>query len=251
MIGKKEVTVSLRIEPHLDKIMEDFCTNHKITKSKLTRRAIQSYISNHTRGYLSDVKKKFQNDPESEQIQFDEEILQRLQQIAAKYHLPQNFITRESINLYLNEYRSKNPEVNPKLTISHNIFRKAITIASEKDLEEMAAISFQNGLEYKKHLFQKLDLQEGKINSREAIDFALKILYRDVFAPEAQNWFNKIEYSWKKAQIMIAGKHDLGKNFSLFMKILMQKYMGLFFYELAKNVIRDDTVILTYNPLMK
>ncbi|MHA1583721.1 MAG: ribbon-helix-helix domain-containing protein [Promethearchaeota archaeon] len=154
-----------------------------------------------------------------------------------------------------------NPEINnPKLYLSHNLFRILLKNASEKTIDTLAQESFNLGsAEFnawkkivsslnEKDRSENLNLfsqfpNDKKINLNQLIEmdnsklleFYIDNLVRFAFSPKGQNWFEKIRYSIKDSQIIFTGRHHLGNNFSIFIKKLLGKYMTQFNYILESE----------------
>ena len=129
--------------------------------------------------------------------------------------------------------------------------------ADESLIEEVAEISFQNGMsDYS--LYREVVNALRNTSEELNVERQVEGLVNGVFSPDAQNWFEDIKYGWNGKILILGGKHNLGPNFSLFIKHLMIKYMAVYNYKLQKQEFRepqlkDDektfyTVILYFNP---
>ena len=151
---------------------------------------------------------------------------------------------------------------NKKLTFSQNMLKPLLDNADEALIEKIAEISFQNGVSDRKYIENLLDsFRKGSSTPEHTLDLEgrVKSLIEDVFNPDAQNWFESVRYGWNKKTLVIGGKHNLGRNFSLFIKYLMIKYMGIYDYELISEEFRENksehdnnliyTIILNFSPV--
>ncbi len=156
---------------------------------------------------------------------------------------------------YLNVENKERP--NKKMIISQNILKPLWDSADEVLIEQMAEISFQNGMadtRYFSEILGKLRNPDKKIDMEKRV----KSLVEGVFSADAQNWFEDVNFGWNGDILIMGGKHNLGPNFSLFIKHLLIKYMALYDYKLQKEEFRETqskknenmryTIILYFNP---
>jgi hypothetical protein len=170
--------------------------------------------------------------------------------------------------IYLNIENKDRP--NKKVLFSQNMLKPLLDNVNESMIEEIAEISFQNGISDSELLLETLksvkNISEVISSNPKLQSFMLtdiedrvKGLVEGVFSPEAQNWFDDIKFGWNDKILIVGGKHNLGSNFSLFFKCLMIKYMKLYEYKLQKDDYRESqsktdtkypiyTVILHFNP---
>jgi len=160
--------------------------------------------------------------------------------------------------LYRNIDNKKRP--NKKLILSQNILKPLLDHADDALIQKIAEISFQNGVSDHRYLDNLLDSLKKGINMPDYkldLEDRIKSLIENVFSPDAQNWFDHISYGWNKKTIVIGGKHNLGRNFSLFIKYLMMNYMRIYNYELISEELRESksennkliyVIILNFRP---
>lgn len=113
------------------------------------------------------------------------------------------------------------------------MFKPLLDNADDALIQKIAEISFQNGVSDHRYLDNLLNsLKKGSIIPDYTLDLQgrIKSLIENVFSPDAQNWFDHISYGWNKKTVIIGGKHNLGRNFSLFIKNLMMNYMRIYNY---------------------
>ena len=161
--------------------------------------------------------------------------------------------------LYRNIDNKKRP--NKNVIFSQNMLKPLLDNADEALIEKVAEISFQNGVSDHRYLDNLVD---SLIKSNSTPEYTLdlegriKSLIENVFSPDAQNWFDSVRYGWNKNTMIIGGKHNLGGNFSLFIKYLMIKYMRIYNYKLITEDFRECksednnnliyTIIFTFAP---
>ncbi len=162
--------------------------------------------------------------------------------------------------IYRNIDNKKRP--NKKLIFSQNMLKPLINNADWDVIEEIAEISFQNGVSDHRCIDNLLDiLNKGSTTAEYTLDLEgrVKSLIENVFSPFAQNWFESIKYGWNRKNVIIGGKHNLGPKFSLFIKLLLNKYMKIYNYELKTEEYREGkseetndtiyTIIYSFGPI--
>ena len=157
--------------------------------------------------------------------------------------------------IYLNVENTERP--NKKVLFSQNMLKPLLDSADESLIEEIAEISFQNGMSDSRLYYDVLNALRGTEEDL-TIERRVEGLVEGVFSPEAQNWFEDIKFGWNGKILILGGKHNLGPKFSLFIKHLMVKYMKVYGYELQKEEFRENqlkenekmiyTVILYFIP---
>lgn len=151
-------------------------------------------------------------------------------------------IARSALKSYLYRNIDNKKRPNKKVIFSQNMLKPLLDNANEELIKKIAEISFQNGISDHRYLDNILDsLKEGSIPTEYTLDLEgrIKSLIENVFNPDAQNWFDSIRYGWNKRILVIGGKHNLGRNFSLFIKFLMIKYMKIYNYKLKSEEFRE------------
>ena len=171
-------------------------------------------------------------------------------------------IVRSALKSYIYRNIDNRMRQNKKLIFSQNMFKPLFDNADGALIEKIAEISFQNGVSDRKYLENLTDslAKENSLGHTLGLEGRVKSLIEDVFKPDAQNWFESVRYGWNKKTMIIGGKHNLGRNFSLFIKLLMIKYMGIYDYELISEEFREKkseynnnliyTVVLNFSPVL-
>ncbi len=167
--------------------------------------------------------------------------------------------------IYLNVENKERP--NQKVLFSQNMLKPLLDNADEDLIEKVAQISYDNGMADSELLKKTLntvgneekspDIRYPLIKSLSFDDLEdrVQMLIQGVFSPDAQNWFESIKYGWNDKILIVGGRHNMGKNFSVFFKFLMIKYMDFHDYKLKKDDYRETkvknpvyTVILHFKP---
>lgn len=151
---------------------------------------------------------------------------------ADHYGMSRSELIRQAVSSYVN-LTIENPEFpNPKLFFSHNMLKILFDAVDEQTIKKIAAQSFLNGKrDY--HFFKMLTIGEDPTErpgfSKE--DYTTSMI-ENVFSKNGQNWFEKVKYFHKGDKIVFSGMHDIGENFSNFIRELMSLYMDEIDFEI-------------------
>ena len=171
-------------------------------------------------------------------------------------------IVRLALKSYIYRNIDNRMRQNKKLIFSQNMIKPLLDNADQALIEKIAEISFQNGVSDHKYI-ENLTISFTKDSSTPGhtldLEGRVKSLIEDVFNPDAQNWFESVRYGWNKKTLVFGGKHNLGRNFSHFIKHLMIKYMRIYDYELISEEFRENksehnnnliyTIVLNFSPV--
>ena len=95
--------------------------------------------------------------------------------------------------IYLNVENKERP--NKKVLFSQNMLKPLLDSADESLIEEIAEISFQNGMSDSRLYYDVLNALRGTEEDL-TIERRVEGLVEGVFSPEAQNWFEDIKFGW-------------------------------------------------------
>ena len=145
---------------------------------------------------------------------------------AEHYGLSRSELIRQAAAAYVSLTIDNPDHPNPKLFFSHNMLKILFDAVDEPTIKKVAEQSFLNGKrDY--HFFKKLTT--GK-DPRESDDFSKEdyttSMIENVFSKNGQNWFEKTKYTHKGNTISFSGKHDMGPNFTIFIRELLSYYMN-------------------------
>ena len=173
----------------------------------------------------SNMPQKTNNKNKGRYIQFrlNEEIYQEIDEFSTRFGISKSELARKSIFKYILTF--DNPEhPNPKILFSQNMFKILIDNASPENIENLAKISYENGMADSQYLTN--DKSEKKLLNFEFANFyqLLEVLTKWIFPKEMQNWFEESKVIAENNQYVFKGVHALGQNFSLFIKELLKLY---------------------------
>jgi len=172
------------------------------------------------------------------QFRLDEDTYQLINLFSTRFHISKSKLARRSIIKHILTF--DNPEhPNPKLLISQNELKFLLDNASPDLMRQVAYTSYQNGIADTKYLakgFGEYIPPELKFTTFKERLIALN---RYIFSKDMQNWFEEIEWFEKGSTVILQGIHNLGPNFSLFIKYLMEFYTEDTNYELMKETFTE------------
>lgn len=185
-------------------------------------------------------------------VRFDSETINHIEEFSEKYNISKSQLTRNAIHNYLNLFEEVSSLKNPKMIISQNIFKLALENLSEQQLDELAELSYRNALifgEFWKDKFTFDPEQEQQLDfKKDWLSFLLKHLITQVFSAHGMNWFTDITYEWKDQTCFVSGTHNLGKNFSVFIKCLIKKYIKPGGYKLKRVEMTNSSIDFQIDP---
>ena len=165
-----------------------------------------------------------------------------IEEYCQKSKLSKSKITRDALTKFLKFYQ--NPI--PLILWGKNEFSFTINCLNESELEKLAEISFQNGLGIRDYSIRTLlhieDPTNFTLNPRIVID----MLVNHTYTSKGQNWFNHIKAIWKKNWLMIFGTHEIGLNFSIYIKYVFLKWMESYSFKIIKEDLEKNQMVLEF-----
>lgn len=168
--------------------------------------------------------------------------------VADRVKINRSELIRRAASNFIKLNAVDNPEFpNPKLILSHNLLKILCDAVDENTIKKLAKLSFENGkhdYDYIKKITQKQSPEEIRAMFPED---PIKSVIRDVFSPDGLNWFEKIQYTHRGNRIIISGSHDMGKNFSIFIKYLLDFQLAEIDYHLIKSDMGETELMENRN----
>ena len=179
-------------------------------------------------------------------------LVNNIEYFSAKYHVSKSKLTRNAIRNYLTLFEELDNKKNPKVILSQNLVKFSLRCMDEKQLEELAEISYRNGLTFGDFWTNTLNIERRNQNDlqfeKDWITFLLNHLTQQVFSTEGMNWFTETQFKWVEHGVIFTGNHNLGLNFSFFMKYLLEKYLYRIHYRATKVELEEDKISLYLTP---
>ena len=178
-------------------------------------------------------------------FRIDNSYYNKLEELAAEQNEKKGNIVRKALSFYLNFQSSPFNMI----LWGRNEFGFTLESMTEEKLQELAVLSYENGIESLKSIFEiDTSKKDGKL--KMGISMWLNILIDFSVSSESLNWFDSIEWSWIKKPrktFRIIGNHSINTNFSIYIKFLFTNYMKDYKYHLTKEVLLEDMVILEFS----
>lgn len=178
-------------------------------------------------------------------FRIDNTFYNKLEELSSEQNEKKSTIARKALSFYLNFHSSPFPMI----LLGRNEFGFALSRMKEKDLQELAVLSYKNGIQSINFIFNNYSYKENS-KLKLGINLWLNILIDFAVSSESLNWFDSIEWSWIKKPrktLRIIGNHSLNTNFSIYCKFLFTYYMKDYNFKLTKEVLLEDMVILEFS----
>ncbi|MBD3215585.1 MAG: hypothetical protein GF311_23445 [Candidatus Lokiarchaeota archaeon] len=172
----------------------------------------------------------------------DSNLLEPLNEIIKQRDLTMSELIRNGLFRYLMFFQRDEMKDNPMLIISKNELAFLLDKLHESELEGLADLMYKNGLITRRYQLELLFKLKNDIELTARAQMAL--LTRIVFSNKGQRWFQEFYYNFHGSKLRIAGKHSLNKNFSIFFKYYIIKYLAEFGYNLIEEKLDINKVML-------
>ncbi len=131
-----------------------------------------------------------------------------------------------------------------KVIIANDYLKVLFEHASREALEEMAKTAFEYSIgdsEIDKHF-----INPDKDSRTTQFIYHLKSLSTRVYSPEGQNWFDEVDYKVQQEGVIFYGSHQLGKNFSIFIRNVLIRYANHFGFQIHKEILQKESLMIRF-----
>ena len=142
-------------------------------------------------------------------------------------------LIREALSYYMLFKLEHEKQDVPIIVISKKEYSTILELLDDKGLEKLADVCVQLA-------------KKGFNYSSSNIKSFLRSLDTYVFSEKNQNWFKSFQTNFQRDRLLIAGLHELNKNFSHFMKYYIEKIASLYSYKLTKHTLLHNKIILEF-----
>lgn len=177
-------------------------------------------------------------------IRVEDILWEEIEKHSLDYDISKSKITRDALKKYFSIYR--NPL--PIILWCRNEFAYVLNCLNDEELQNLAEISFNNGLKAMNILIQDLFHVE---DLKFTIHNAISLLVNYTFTEKGQNWFSKVKTIWHKNAVIIYGIHENGLNFSKYAKYIICCYMKVFSYQLIVEELNEKRMYLEFKLIEK
>lgn len=180
-------------------------------------------------------------------VRVEDILWEEIKKYSQDHDISKSKITRDALIKYFSIYR--NPL--PLILWSRDEFAFTLNCLTDKQIESLADISYQNGLKAMDILVHDLfnieDTTKCKFSARNAIS----LLVNYTFTEKGQNWFSKVKTIWHKNMVIIYGNHENGINFSKYAKFIILRYTEHFSYDLIVEQLDENKIYLEFKFIKK
>jgi hypothetical protein len=142
-------------------------------------------------------------------------------------------LIREALSYYMLFKLEHEKQNVPIIIISKAEYSTILGLLDERGLEKLADVCVQLA-------------RKGFDYSSNSVKSFLRSLDTYVFSEKNQNWFKEFRTNFQGNRLLVAGVHDLNKNFSLFMKFYIEKLVALYSYKLIKHTLLEHKLIVEF-----
>ena len=189
-------------------------------------------MGNFLQKYFMEGKQKSKEKKSNHNIllRLDHETNEMLEQFSKIYKTNKTQLIRTSITNTVNLNLGNPLYPNPKSIFSQSILHYLFDRCQENELHELAKISYDLSLiEAYNSAMVKSMLDEGDAQNLATM------LVKYILSPKGHSWFDECQYIVRGSHVSIYGNHNLGPNFHIFVKALLQ----LYFHHTNYEIIRD------------
>ncbi len=174
----------------------------------------------------------------------NEKLMEQIDGYCMDYKITKSELLRNAIVYFLKFAQQDDKTYHPMMILSKQELAYMFVHLTEQELKEYASLSFDMGQKTQEHYGEILaDGQDFKIKPR----LIMRTMKNEVFSHYGQNWFQKLEYSFKSNKLLIAGEHNLNAQFSIFFKYLMLKYLSPHNYIIQSENLGEKKVVLNFS----
>lgn len=157
-------------------------------------------------------------------------------------------LIRNAVTQYYNLYLDIPGKPGGQVIFHSDMLRHIISCCKDDEIKQLAQISFNTGMQE--------DLVDREIkkdfrdpNNPDNFEHQLHMLTQYVFSPTGQRWMIKAEYLRNQNQFTFGGRHVLGKNFSLFIRYLLELFANYYHFEVQKAETDIERIVLIFAPI--
>ena len=173
------------------------------------------------------------------QFRLDQDTYKLIDIFSNRFNISKSELARRSMIKYILNF--DNPEhPNPKLLFSQNMFKLLLDNASPDLIRQVAYTSYQNGIADFQYFIKGFGGSLPSEMQFTTFKERLIALNRFIFSKDMQNWFEENNWFQRGSTLVMQGTHNLGPNFSLFIKYLLKFYSEDTNYELLKETFGEN-----------
>ena len=189
-------------------------------------------------------------------VRVDDKLLTRIDHYCTKNRMSKSLLIRFAIEIYLSLFEREEDDPEHLMIWGKKEMVELLKHLDEESIAKIAELSFNTSKEKYKEMLQSSKYREKqkkdkKPTSKEEKTLQCKkmwgFLKNLVLSNRGGfNWFNKIHESWNGPNLKIAGTHDLGLNFSLYIKYRTIFHMKPYDYVLINENLQENKLIMDF-----
>jgi len=189
-------------------------------------------------------------------VRVQNDLLTRIDHYCIKNRMSKSLLIRVAIEKYLSIFEREEDDPEPLLIWGKKEIIELLRHLDEESIRNIAEISFNASKEKYKEMLQSSRYREKqtkdkKPTSKEEKTLQCKKMWGflknlTLSNRGGFNWFNKIHENWDGSNLKIAGTHDLGLNFSLYIKYRIINHMKPYDYVLISENLQENKIILDF-----
>lgn len=193
-------------------------------------------------------------------------LLKRLTEHAKRENINLSKLIREALIYYDTYFIQQEIVKVPIIILGKNEFTAIIKHLNDEALEEVAEVTFENMINSMDYLreyivnnmssinYHRTFIQDQKNTKNDNLYIPLRIFLKAIkegMSSKRQNWFEDFGAKIDKYSVLIAGTHNVNKKFSIYMKFYLMKIMNYYEYDLIKEDLQEQKIILTFQKKKK
>ena len=189
-------------------------------------------------------------------VRVQDDLLSRINHYCTKKRFTKSSLIRLATEKYLSLFDREEDDPEPLLIWGKKEIIELLKYLDEESIAKVAEVAFKTSREKYKEMLQTSIYKEKEKKDKKPISKEEKItqckkmwgFLKNLVLSNIGgfNWFKKIHESWNGPNLKIAGTHDLGLNFSRYIKYRIINHMKPYDYVLISETLQENKLILDF-----
>ncbi|MHA1273041.1 MAG: hypothetical protein ACTSQP_07080 [Promethearchaeota archaeon] len=168
-------------------------------------------------------------------VRIDDKTLDYLNDFCKNHNLSKSQLIRRAIEKFIIFYQKGKDlhEYSKRLIFTKQGFKFMLNCMNESQLRKLAELEYNNYIDY----FKKYS---------EVHMPALSAYTNYILSDRGFNFFDNLTTSFQEDYFFFAGIHELGKNFSIYIKFLISLMLKKQSYKLTESKLTENKIILKF-----
>lgn len=167
----------------------------------------------------------------------DGRIQEELEEYCLRYDVKKSKVLRDALVYYLRYSHRDENSINPLIIFAKNNFEFMLTCMDDDQIKELSEMAYSNGKKIIKYNLSKIFKDENFELPLKNFLGGLDSLF---FDHNGQNWLNEFKYGISDKNIWMEGAHQLGVNFSKFLRGLLLKHLIEYGFNISNKSKIDE-----------